>query len=118
MKAIQYSATLLLAAVLFSCDSHTYEELEDEAVGEEIVTYDADIKSIMDTECVSCHSIRGGYRPLTNYAEVKQAVQVTNLLDRIQRQNGEPGAMPQGGRMSPLKVAMILQWNEDGLHEN
>lgn len=118
MKAIHYLGTVLLAGILFSCDSHTYEELEEAPVVEGNITYNQHIKPIIDSECVSCHSVQGGYRPLTNYAEVKDAVQATNLLDRIQRQNGEPGAMPQGGRMTQSKIDLILQWNEDGLLEN
>ena len=59
-----------------------------------------------------------GFRPLTTYAEVKDAVQNTDLLDRIQRQNGENGIMPSTGRMSQNNINLILQWNANGLLEN
>ena len=121
MKAIYYLSAALLVTALYSCDSHTYEEIEEDApvvVGN--VTYTANVKSIIDAECVSCHSAggSGAFRPLTNFNEVKAAVQSAGLLDRIQLQNSQPGVMPQTGRMTQAKINLILQWNEDGLLEN
>lgn len=120
MKAKIYLSTAVLALVLFSCDSHTYEDIQEEIIIEGDVTYDANVKSIIDANCVSCHSDgnAASFRPLTNYEEVKDAVQNAGLLDRIQMQNGEPGLMPQTGRMPQSKIDVILQWNEDGLLEN
>jgi mono/diheme cytochrome c family protein len=120
MKARIYFGIVLLATALYSCDSHTYEEIEEEVIIEGDVTYDANVKSIIDVNCISCHNDGGvaAYRPLTTYAEVKEAVEATDLLDRIQLQNSEPGVMPQTGRMPQSKIDVILQWNEDGLLEN
>jgi len=110
----------LLALTLYSCDTHTYEDIEDTAIVVDTVTYNAQVKAIIDANCVECHTpgSDAGFRPLTNYAEVKEAVQNTNLLDRIQRQNGESGAMPSTGRMSQNNINLVLQWNADGLLEN
>ncbi len=121
MKAIHYLSAAILVAALYSCDSHTYEEIQEDApVIEGDVTYTANIKTIIDMECVSCHSTggSGAFRPLTSYDEVKAAVQDAGLLNRIQLQNSQPGVMPQTGRMTQAKINLILQWNEDGLLEN
>jgi uncharacterized membrane protein len=120
MKTKKYIGLLLLAGVLYSCDSHTYEDISETTIVEGKVTYDANIKSVIDNNCISCHSENGSvpYRPLTTYAEVKEAVQTTNLLERIQKQIGEPQQMPQGGRMPQDRINLILQWNTDGLLEN
>lgn len=120
MKARIYFGIVLLVTALYSCDSHTYEEIEEEVIIEGDVTYDANVKSIIDANCVNCHSDGNvaGFRPLTNYNEVKDAVETTDLLSRIQKQNSEPGVMPQQGRMAQSKIDVILQWNEDGLLEN
>ena len=106
--------------MLSSCDSSTYESLEEPEIIVGKATYQANVKSIIDSNCVSCHSAGGtaSFRPLTAYSEVRNAVLNTNLLDRIQRQNGEPGQMPQTGRMPQDKINTILQWNTDGLLEN
>lgn len=120
MKAKLILSITLLATALYSCDSHTYEELEEDTVVVERVTYTANIKSIIDSNCISCHSTNGivPYTPLTTYEEVKNAVENAGLLDRIQLANGESGAMPQGGRMPQGRIDLILQWNEEGLLEN
>jgi len=118
MKKFIYIPFMALA--LYSCDSHTYEDIEVPTIVEGNVTYNAQIKSIIDVNCISCHSPGGnaGFRPLTTFAEVKDAVQNTDLLDRIQRQNGESGAMPSTGRMSQNNINLVLQWNAEGLLEN
>lgn len=120
MKAKIFLGITVLATALYSCDSHTYEEIEDNTVIEGDVTYDANVKAIIDANCISCHSEGNvaAFRLLTNYNEVKDAVQTTDLLDRIQKQNSEPGVMPQTGRMPQSKIDIILQWSEDGLLEN
>lgn len=120
MKAMKKLIYLPLAAIaLISCDSHTYDEIEEEIIIEGPVTYNANVKSIVDNNCVVCHNSAGqaSFRPLTTYAEVKAAVEEAGLLDRIQLQNGEPGVMPSTGRMPQSTIDVILQWNTDGLLE-
>lgn len=122
MKIFKYTIyTFLIASGLFfSCESHTYEEIEGAPeVIPEVVTYTNDVKAIINANCVSCHAPGGvaGHRPLTTYSEVKNAVENTDLLDRIQRQSSEVGAMPQGGRMPQSRIDIILQWNDNGLPE-
>lgn len=116
----KYLSILLLTYFLQSCESDTYESVSKPTVFPSKVTYNANIKSIIDGNCIVCHSDGGmaSFRTFTTYNDVKEAVQTTNLLDRIQRQNGEPGQMPKTGRMSQDKIDMILQWRKDGLLEN
>lgn len=119
MKKYIYLSSLAL--FLYSCDSNTYESLEEPvAIVGSNVTYNANIKSIIDENCIACHSTGGlaSFLPLTNYSEVKDAIQNTDLLDRIKRQNGESGQMPKTARMSQEKINVILQWNTGGLLEN
>ncbi|TRW22369.1 cytochrome c [Flavobacterium zepuense] len=112
----------LAALALYSCDSNTYAEIEADVPPVDtiaITTYQANVKAIIDNNCVSCHSDGGqaSFRDLTTYAGVVDAVQNAQLLDRIQRQNGEPGQMPTTGRMPQGNINIILQWNTDGLPE-
>jgi len=118
MKKYFLASSLIL--LLSSCDSATYESLEEPTVIIGEATYQANVKPIIDGNCISCHSVGGtaSFRPLTSFSEVRNAVLNTDLLDRIQRQNGEPGQMPQTGRMSQDKINTILKWNTDGLLEN
>lgn len=116
----KYFGIIIVVLALYGCDSHTYEELEDPMVVVDTVTYDRNIKAIIDENCIMCHSPGGvsSFRPLTNYIEVRNAVLTTNLLERIQMPDSEPEQMPQPGRMPQNKIDLILQWNEDGLREN
>ena len=110
--------TLLIG--LCSCESNTYEDLEADVPADATITYNEHIKPIIEANCLSCHGEGGvsDFRPLGTYAHLKEAVLTTDLLDRIQRQNGEPGQMPADGRMPMANIDLILQWNADGLLEN
>ena len=116
----RYILLPLLVITLASCESVTYEEIQDNTVIEGDVTYNANVKTIINVNCVSCHSAGGSasFRPLGNYAKVVDAVQNAGLLDRIQRQNGEDGIMPQTGRMPQSTIDIIVEWDNDGLLEN
>lgn len=120
MRKVKKYSMLLLLAALCSCESTTYDDLQETETISGVVTYNSHIKPIIEANCISCHSEGGlsSFRPLGTYAQLKQAVLTTNLLDRIQRQNGEQGQMPQTGRMPQANIDLILQWNQDGLPEN
>ncbi|KAF2326651.1 cytochrome c [Flavobacterium ginsenosidimutans] len=119
--------TILLAVFASCSDSDTYEDIEtppttptnptNPTTG---VTYNKDVKSIIDANCVSCHSSgrSAAFRPLTTFAQVKAAVESAGLLGRIQLQSGQQGLMPQGGRMAQANIDLIVKWNTDGLKEN
>ncbi|TPG33275.1 cytochrome c [Flavobacterium pectinovorum] len=115
MKKIICLSGIILS--LCSCESNTYESLEETTVIVGKVTYNANVKSIMDENCIGCHNSNSTLIPLETYTEVKDALLNTNLLERIQMQNGTPGQMPKAGRMPQDKINAILQWNTDGLLE-
>jgi hypothetical protein len=102
------------AILLIACESRTYEEISDNTPIAENVTYNKDVKAIIDANCVSCHS--PGVQALTNYTEVKNNIDI--IIDRISRSNGDPLKMPQGGSLSPTQVNIITKWKADGLSEN
>ena len=117
----------ILMAVFTSCsDSDTTQEIETPTTPTNptdptgTVTYNKDVKSIIDANCISCHSSgrSASFRPLTTFAQVKAAVESAGLLGRIQLQNGQQGLMPQGGRMSQANIDIIVKWNTDDLKEN
>ncbi|MCJ8155404.1 cytochrome c [Chryseobacterium sp. SSA4.19] len=112
MKKFIYivSSAVLMAA----CESRTYEEISDTAPITEKITYNKDVKAIIETNCVACHS--PGPQALTNYNQVKS--NIDNIIDRINRPNGDPGKMPQGGSLSPAQINIITKWKADGLTEN
>lgn len=106
--------TLSSAVLLTACESRTYEEISDNTPITQVVTYNKDVKAIMDANCISCHS--PGPKDLTNYTQVK--TNINNIIDRISRANGDPLKMPQGGSLSPAQINIINKWKADGLPEN
>lgn len=112
MKKIIF--TLSSAVLLTACESRTYEEISDNTPITQVVTYNKDVKAIMDANCISCHS--PGPKDLTNYTQVK--TNINNIIDRISRANGDPLKMPQGGSLSPAQINIINKWKADGLPEN
>jgi hypothetical protein len=80
------------------------------------VTFDADIKPIIQSKCSSCHT--GGNQPnFTSFTIAKNSID--DILNRIQRTQGSTGFMPQGGSKIPQsEIDKIKQWKTDGLLEN
>lgn len=113
MKKILY--LLSSAAVFIACDSRTYEEISDNTPITVPVKYNSDVKTIVDNNCIGCHSA-GSFKPFTTYADVKN--NIDGILDRIQRPNGDPGKMPQGGSLSQTQINTFIKWKADGLAEN
>lgn len=113
---------ILLAPFVFivGCTSDSTEDLIDNTPVVN-VTYTGNVKSIIDNNCIMCHTNppeNGAPMPLLTYENVKQAVQERGLLDRISRAQGADGMMPFGGQRLPQNVIDILvQWNEEGLNE-
>jgi uncharacterized membrane protein len=120
--------TILLVSLASCSDSDTYQDISTPPTTPgtgtpppaTTISYTKNVKSIIDGNCISCHSSgrSASFRPLTTYAEVKAAVESAGLLGRIQLQSGQQGLMPQGGRMSQTNIDLIVKWNTDGLKEN
>ncbi|MDN4011875.1 MULTISPECIES: c-type cytochrome [Chryseobacterium] len=112
MKKFMY--IISSAVVLTACESRTYEEISDNTPITGVVTYNKDVKPIIDANCVSCHS--PGPEDLRTYSQVKG--DIDGIIDRISRANGDPLKMPQGGSLSPAQINIITKWKADGLLEN
>lgn len=108
--------------LIVGCTTSTYDDIEViQDPPPEVVTF-RDVADIFENNCTVCHSNppqNGAPMPLTNYAEIKDAVENRGLLDRISREEGEQGLMPFGGpRLPQQQIDLITQWSLDGLLEN
>ena len=120
MKKITIIFTVLLSfAFLFSCESKTYDEVSVETSNP---TYNANIKQIMDNNCVSCHSNGNQSRDFIDYATVK-----LGCTDELYPGNGTIGCridatcggmMPQAAKMEKSKIKLIQLWAANGYPEN
>lgn len=113
MKKIIFIAGLIL--IVTSCESRTYEEISDNTPITTVVKYESDLKPIIESNCINCHSA-GSFKPFVNYNQVKD--NIDNIINRIQRPNGDPLKMPQGGSLSSNQINLFVKWKADGLIEN
>ncbi|WP_260446586.1 cytochrome c [Chryseobacterium lactis] len=116
MKKLTFLLSLSSMIILCSCDSRTYEDISDNKPIELPVKYTADIKPIIENNCIGCHAEGSFIKPLATYEQVKN--NINSILDRIQRPDGDPGKMPKGGSLSPAQINTFIKWKADGLTEN
>lgn len=121
MKNILY-IVIILGLLLMSCTNASESDLIDVQPIPILVTYNDNVKTIIDNNCLNCHiqpPVNGANTPLLIYDNVKNAVENNNLINRISSQAGDPGAMPFGGPRLPQNlIDLIIQWEADGLLEN
>ena len=81
------------------------------------ITFNGNVKSIIQAKCAPCHVSGGGNTNYTVYASAKG--NVDGIINRINRNQGTGGFMPQGGAKLPsTELSTIAQWKTDGLLEN
>lgn len=113
---------VLLIVLLFNCSYNNEDDLtEDPVIEDEFVTYVGEVKSIIDTNCIACHSnppVNGAPMSLITYQDVRNAVENGNLMARIST-NDIGAVMPPGGPRLPQNlIDLIAQWQADGFLEN
>ena len=120
MTAKSLMFLLLAAFLLDGCTSDSPDDLMADAP-QGAITYTANVKSIIANNCQSCHSappVNFAPMPLTTYENVKDAILNRGLLDRISRNNGEEGLMPNGGpRMPQTNIEIINTWAANNFPE-
>ena len=124
MKKIKLitAAIVLVGVTLFiSCDSRTQQDLEGIVTNP---TYTKNIKPIMDSKCVNCHSQngQGNFPDLDTYQNVVDAQNGTNsdkLLCSIQAGSCTSDRMPKSDApLSNGSINTIKNWIEQGYVEN
>jgi hypothetical protein len=89
-----------ISLIIISCTNVSEDDLIDLQPLPTLVTYNDNVKTTIDNNCLTCHiqpPINGATIPLLIYDNVKNAVVNSNLIGRISKQVGDPGAMPFGG---------------------
>lgn len=117
MKKNLFTAVVFGIAMV-SCESSTYDEVSNNEIPTEKITYTQHVKPIMEAKCTMCHTAGGSAssRPLNNYQHVSGSI--NGIIERIQLPAGNPLRMPQGGSMSAADISVIVKWKEDGLLQN
>ncbi|WP_203257034.1 hypothetical protein [Hyunsoonleella ulvae] len=121
MKSISLSFLSLSLLLLIGCSNDSQNDLIEDQNPTESVTYTNTIQSIINNNCVGCHSDppqNGAPFPLANFDQVFSRANNGQLLRAMSRQTGEPRAMPPSGRLPQATIDLVEQWIEDGLEEN
>jgi len=120
MKKIAVLFFILLSITFFiNCENHSEDDLiipQNPITTEK--TYNADVKPIFDSSCISCHG-----NPPTNsapssfdtYDLFREGVENGAILARM---NNNINPMPPGGNLPASTIAIIEQWASDGYLEN
>ncbi len=105
MKSSLFLSLAIIAVLLFSCKKQTaFTPVCDGSSP----TYDADIKSIIDQNCVSCH---GNY---TTYAGLSGDFSNGKFEKEVLTNQ----TMPESGSLSEAQLNKIKCWVENGFPEN
>lgn len=112
---------LVFSSLLMACTNDNPETLMEDIPLEGTITYNQNVKSIIDNNCIRCHAsapLNGAPMSLVNYNQVKEAIQNRGLLNRISLNNGDNSLMPQGGpRLPQATIDVIVKWQQDDLLE-
>lgn len=117
MKKVKIILILIIGTLIVSCNSNTYDEIAPKLTANEVITnptYEKNLKQVVATNCLACHGATGQmqYPPLTNYSEVKDAIENGSFICRIDGTCGQ--IMPQSGRMPQATIDLIKLWKDQG----
>jgi hypothetical protein len=121
MKTILFFSLIALTLSLNSCSSGSDSDNNPNPDPDPVtITYSNTIKSIITTNCISCHGStpsNGAAISLDTYAKVKTATQ-NNLIDRISLAQGNAQMMPKDGtRLPQATIDKFTTWKNNGYLE-
>ncbi|MBL4605199.1 MAG: hypothetical protein JKY02_05945 [Flavobacteriaceae bacterium] len=113
-------SSILITQFILGCSYTSESDLIDTTPLPTVVTYNTHIKSIIDNNCIQCHTnppINAANTSLLTYTDVISGVENNNLISKISG-NGPGGLMPLGGPSLPQNlIDLIIQWQDEGFME-
>jgi membrane-bound lytic murein transglycosylase B len=113
MRKVSTTLTLLAAVLMFQFCSSSKKAASKEVA----VTYDANVKPVIQSSCAPCHIAgKGNKKPLDNFADASSVAD--DIIARIQKSPEERGFMPfKHARLSDADIAVFVGWKKTGLKE-
>lgn len=112
---LRWTTLVAALALLSGCPGFGDKTLAElEGIGDTPVTYNADIRPILEARCVTCHSDPprfGAPNALTTYATASAFAQ--RIFVRVVQE----GTMPPGGGVPESEQALIEVWVQSGAPE-
>ena len=105
--------TLILCICFSGCEKNVEEDHENNSEDCSAVEtyYNENVVPILSSNCNGCHSgtTAAAGLALDSYTSVYSEIKSGNVLDRVNRNSGENGFMPQGGQKLSNANLDILQ---------
>jgi hypothetical protein len=115
---------LLVLLAMLSTSSCYYDNAEQlygtGASCDSVATWTNEIQPLVQAQCVSCHqgTAASGGLDLSTHLSVQNSVLNGSMLDRINRNAGDPLAMPPSGPLSDCNKAKVRVWTRAGALPN
>ena len=112
MKNLTYLFLAISVALLVACSNDSEDDLTDPINSSDPISYNGDVKVIIDNNCISCHGnpvSNGAPMPLTSFAEVVDAVNNRGLIGRM---DSNTNTMPPSGKLPQTIVDIVKQWEK------
>ncbi len=109
MKKLLILTMLTIVFIFSSCSSDSAE------IPEARVTYKANVKAIIDANCIGCHAnppTNNAPMALVTFQNVKDAFTSRGLIGRV-----ESGSMPPNGELSTAQINALKSWQTAGFPE-
>jgi uncharacterized membrane protein len=78
-------------------------------------TYTGNIKSIIDGNCITCHSPDGQKSDVSLVTYEQVSARISEIKIRIEKPAGDPMVMPKGGKLLQTNIDLINKWIANGM---
>lgn len=123
MKCFKVFIGLVIILFIYSCTKDVGQNISLSPNTQSVsanscdtVKYSLHIAPIIASNCLGCHTSGPGTGILTTYLGVKAKVDNGSFKARVI--DLLPSPMPQGGALSPDKIALIQCWLNNGAQNN
>lgn len=128
MKKIRYLIAMGGAMLLLNaCENDKYSEVLP--VVKDSISFALDIQPILSAQCAGCHNpgnvapdLRKGfaYESLTEDEEsvIPGDAESSELMEMLERQSEDGNNMPPAAPLSPIQLALIKKWIDEGAKDN
>lgn len=126
-QTIKLIAAICIGFALGACENNKFEE--ELPVVKDNVSFALDIQPILNAQCVRCHNpanvepdLREGYAygSLTEEEEgiIPGDSEESELTEMLERNSEDGNNMPPATPLSPLNIALIRKWIDEGALDN
>lgn len=120
---------LFVATILYACDNDKVEA--GDPVVKDNVSFVLDIQPILTSKCASCHNpdeVAPDFRIDYAYASIEELIEEGDIIpndanesefvEMLEWRSEDGNNMPPSSPISPLNIALIKKWIDEGAKDN